>query len=628
MPRAIWYRAAFLVGYASALVSCVDAASLPDDVFLDELARRSCDYFLEQADPITGLVPDRGRADGSESVRAASLAATGFGLAALCVGGQRGWIEPTEAQARARRTLEFARDHLPQEHGYFYRYLDRKDGHRIWDSEVSSIDTALFLAGVLLCREHFPDPDLRKAADQLYDRVDWPWMLAGGRTLSIGWTPEKGFMPDRWSVYSEHMLLYLMGLGSATHPLPAESWTAWRRVPVITYGGRTFIQSPPLFTHQYAHAWIDFQGRHDGLADYGLNARLATLAQQQFCADLTNRFPAFSERVWGLSAADGPQGYCVWGGPPPTHQFSLDGTVVPCAVAGSLPFAPEACIPTLRYMREHYGDRIWKRYGFVDSFNPNNGWTASDVIGIDLGITLVMAANYQDRLVWRSLMTNAVIQRGLARAGFREGPLGSDPLCSVASAPCRKELRHAEAPVYPAVRFVGWDRMTWQKLNRCHTDIEDEGAEEAEASAGFAFAWDETNLYFAAEVEDRTPYRTRPPEQMYEDDGVELFVDPQGDDLHWGSGADRQFSFSPRGFGREWFVGGTNLTLVARDTESGYRLEATIPWTQVSFTPAPGAVLRASPAVINRFSDQGVLKLNGHWDVRVDAFALGKVRLE
>lgn len=610
-------------------LACVAMGSeLTDEAFLEDLARRSSDYFLEQAHPATGLVPDRGRADGSSSVRAGSIAATGFGLAALCSADQHGWLAPGEASARAQRTLAFFRDHVPQEHGFFYRYLDVESGQRIWDCDVSSIDTALFMAGVLLAREYFDAPELRSLADELVARVDWPWMLDGGRTLRIGWTPEQGFLADRWSVYSEHMLLYLLGLGSASHPLPAETWRAWRRVPVVTYGGRTFIQCPPLFTHQYAHAWIDFQGRHDGIADYALNTRLATLAQQQYCADLSDRFPLLSPLLWGLSAADGPRGYSIWGGPPPSHLFLLDGTVVPCAVAGSLPFAADACLPALLHMREQFGERVWKRYGFVDSFNPQSEWTAPDVIGIDVGITLLMVENYRSRFVWRYLMENDVVQRGLARAGFQPGTLSTNPQCSLASPPCVRELRRPEPAVYPARRFAGWEQLSWQALDRCQLDFEDEGGERADASARFAFAWEETHLYFAIEVEDRTPHRSRPAEKMFEDDGVELFVDPQGDDLRWSSPEDRQFSLSPSGLAREWFAGRTNVVVRARDTETGYRLEAVIPWSELSFSPRRGAELRASPAVINRFSDAGVLKLNGHWEVKVDSFALGKVRLE
>ncbi len=599
-----------------------------DAAFLDELARRSCDYFLEKAHPVSGLVPDRGRAEGSTTVRAASLAATGFGLAALCVADHRGWLPPGEAQARVERTLAFVRDHVPHQQGYLYRYVDIEDGRRIWDCDVSSIDTALFMAGALLCREYFVSPRVHGPADGLYQRVNWPWMLDGGKTLAIGWSPEEGFFQDRWSVYSEHMLLYLLGLGSPTHPLPAESWSAWRRVPVVTYGGRTFLQCPPLFTHQYSHAWIDFQGRHDAYADYGLNTRLATLAQQEFCADQADRFPAWSAQVWGLSAADGPRGYTIWGGPPPTQDYRLDGTVVPCAVAGSLPFAPEACLPALRHMRKTYGDRIWSKYGFVDSFNPQTGWSATDIIGIDLGITLVMLENYRDQFVWRHLMRNDVVVRALDKAGFRDGPVSPDPSCSLASAPCRSELRHPAPPLYPAVRFAGWDGLVWQSLDRCQAELEDEGAEAAEAAAQFGFAWDETNLYFAIQVEDRSPHRSRPPERMFEEDGVELFVDPQGDDLRWNAPEDRQFSFSPRGVWKEWFAGSTQVTMQARDTASGYRIEAVLPWPQLSFAPAAGAELRASPAVINRFSETGVLKLNGHWEIKVDSYALGKVRLE
>jgi hypothetical protein len=390
----------------------------PDDAFLADVERRTALYFLELQDPVTGLFPDSAPADGSRNSEVSSVAASGFGLAALCVSAERGWIGRDEAGARILRLLRRAWDDLPQEHGFYYHFLRMGTGQRIWNSEVSSIDTALFLAGALVARQCYPESEIARLATRLYERADWPWMLAGGRTFAMCWTPEKGFSSAHWNGYSEHMLLYLLALGSPTHPCPPETWHAWQRRPVGDYANLTFLQCAPLFTHQFSHAWVDFRGRRDAHADYWRNSVLATRAQQRLCELLAARFPTYGRHAWGLTAADGPQGYRVLGGPPPTRDPPIDGTIVPCAPAGSLPFLPAECLDTLRHLRTTYGSRIWARYGFVDAFNPATGWTSPYVYGLDAGITVLMIENLRSGLVWSRFMANTEIRRGLQLAGF------------------------------------------------------------------------------------------------------------------------------------------------------------------------------------------------------------------
>jgi hypothetical protein len=398
-----------------------------DDAFLDDLERRAFRYFIEQSDPQTGLVADRARADGtagSPGARVASVAATGFGLTAICVAEHRGWIGRAEAYRRTIMTLRSLRDRLPNVHGFFYHFVDMHTGERAWGCEVSSIDTALLMAGVLTVREHFRGTEAGALAREVYERVDWPWMLAGGRTLSMGWKPEGGFLRARWDRFSELPILYLLGMGSPSHPLPPECWRAWRRGPVVTYAGRTFMQCPPLFVQQYPQAWIDFRHTHDAYADYWQNSVDATLAHRQFCIDVgAARGFKYSDRLWGITASDSADGYVAWGGPPADAAQNwatrrIDGTVVPSAAAGSLPFAPGVCLRALRAMHDDYGKRVWGRYGFVDAFNPLTGWTDPDVIGIDLGITLLMAENCRTGWVWSCFMQNPAIRRAMRTAGF------------------------------------------------------------------------------------------------------------------------------------------------------------------------------------------------------------------
>jgi hypothetical protein len=313
-------------------------------------------------------------------------------------------------------TLKFLRDRFRQEHGFFFHFVDARSGERAWNCEVSSIDTALLLCGVLTTGQYFQDAEIARLAQEIYDRVDWAWLLTDEKLLGHGWKPESGFLRARWDHYCEHMMLYLLAIGSPTHPIPAECWHAWDR-PRLDYEGLRFIAGKdPLFVHQYAHAWFDFRNKKDRYVDYFLNSELATEAHRRFCLSLRSRFPKFSEDLWGITASDSANGYVAWGGPP--EQGKLDGTLVPCAAAGSLPFAPTGTVRVLRAMRRHFGKKVWKRYGFVDAFNPHTKWYNPDIIGIDLGITLLMAENARTGFVWQTFMQNPEAQKAMALAGF------------------------------------------------------------------------------------------------------------------------------------------------------------------------------------------------------------------
>ncbi len=388
-----------------------------DDQLLEEVERASFLFFWEQADPSTGQVKDRAKADGNDTRDVSSIAATGFGLTALCIADQRAYASSASLRERVRATLRFLLTQSLQEHGFFYHFVNMSTGARAFNSEVSSIDTAILLCGVLTCRQHFQDAEITDLATQLYQRVDWPWMLNGGSTLSMGWTPEGGFLTARWDTYSELMMLYLLAIGSPTQPIPPDSCRAWSR-PTIQYQGLRYISgAPPLFIHQYSHAWIDFRNKRDDFADYFKNSVTATMAHKLFCLSLRDRFPHYSESLWGITASDSINGYVVWGGPPPTGP--IDGTVVPAATGGSLPFLFTDTIRVLRMIRGRFGNQAWKRYGFVDAFNPQTGWFDPDVIGISLGITMLMAENARSQFVWKTFMKNEEAKRAMARAGFK-----------------------------------------------------------------------------------------------------------------------------------------------------------------------------------------------------------------
>lgn len=400
---------------------CLPAAAIvgPDrasDRLLDEIERRACRYFYEMADPNTGLVRDRATANEPYAPGAASIAATGFGLSALAIGATRRYLDPGAAGARVRKTLQFLCESAPQEHGFFYHFMDSDTGRRIWKSEVSSIDTGWLLCGVLHSSAAWDDAEIRKLARELLDRADWEWMLNGSPALCHGWTPETGFLQYRWDSYSEGLAMYLLAIASGTHPIPATSWNAFKR-PMRDFEGIFFIDAgAPLFVHQYSHAWFDFRARRDAYANYFRNSVRATQAHKLFCLSYARRFPWYTAEMWGVTASDSRTGYRVWS----SRSSPPDGTLVPCAAGGSLVFLPNQCGAVLQNMFDRYGEKAWTKYGFVDAFHPGQQWYDRYVLGIDQGIMLLMAENLRGGSVWTSVMSTPQARRAFEAVGLRQ----------------------------------------------------------------------------------------------------------------------------------------------------------------------------------------------------------------
>jgi hypothetical protein len=397
---------------------------------LETLERKAFDYFWQEADPKSGLVKDRASNAVPDDYTVASLAATGFGLAALPVGVERGWITRAQGQERARTTLRFARDRLAHQHGWLYHFVDFRTGQRVWSCEVSTIDTALFMAGTLVAGRYFRGTEVAKLADGLYRRLDFDWMRTDGgakpreKTIVHGWTPEKGFLSGRWDHYDECMILYLLGLGSPAHPLPAASWEAWTRREVVYGEYRGLALDLPLFVHQFSHAFVDFRGKRDRTGfEPWVNSVTATRMNQAFCVAHARRFPAYGPRSWGLSACDGPDGYRAYA----PAEGQDDGTLAPWAVVASVPFDPDLCLSTLAAMKRAYDDRLWGRYGFADAYNLGRNWWDKDVIGIDMGAALLMIENHRTGLIWRQFMAIPAIQRALKQAGFQTAGVRRSP---------------------------------------------------------------------------------------------------------------------------------------------------------------------------------------------------------
>jgi hypothetical protein len=393
---------------------------------LEEITQRGCMFFWEQGDPNTGLVRDRAPMQGASQSRTASIAATGFGLSALCIAAHRKYLPQADVEKRVENCLNFMLDKARNVYGFYFHFLDMQTGDRLFNCELSSIDTVLLMCGVLLCRTYFNNPKIEALANRMYRRMDWNWMLNGGKTPSMGWFPSKGFIPSRWDTYAEMMNMYLIAIGSPSFPLPPASWDELKR-PEVDFGGVDYISgAPPIFVHQYSHAWCDFRGLRDKHANYFVNSIAATRAHQLFCLTLGARFPWINQDLWGITASDSRTGYRVWGGPPESGR--IDGTLVPCATAGSLVFLPAECSHVLMSMRDRFGDKVYGRYGFVDAFLPHVNWFSPDVIGIDQGISVLMAENLRTGFVWQEFMKNKEIRHAMDLCDFHPDPGARAPV--------------------------------------------------------------------------------------------------------------------------------------------------------------------------------------------------------
>ncbi len=417
---------------ASILLSVAASFAQPnasDSVFLDLVQRASFDFFWQEANASNGLIKDR-----SASGAPCSIASVGFGLTAITIAIDRGWITREAGRTRVLNTLKtFWTKPQGREtsgrigyKGFFYHFLDMNTALRTWNSELSSIDTALLLAGILDMKQYFTasetaENDIRALADSIYQRVDWNWMRNFQPNITLGWHPETGFINAWWNGYNEAMIMTLLAIGSPTHPIAATAWNAWTSgYQWQTHYGYSYVIFPPLFGHQYSHCWIDFRNLQDAYMrgkgiDYFENSRRATLAARAYSIANPRRHKGYGENVWGITACDGPTGYAARGAPPAQND---DGTIAPTAAASSIPFTPQESMAAMRHMYDTYRTQLWMKYGFRDAFNLNVNWWASDVIGIDEGPIVLMIENYRTGKVWQRFMQNADVQRGLEKAGF------------------------------------------------------------------------------------------------------------------------------------------------------------------------------------------------------------------
>lgn len=407
---------------------------------LNELSKRAVRFFWEQTEPSTGLARDRGpntKGGKENNATISSVASTGYALAAYAIGVERGWLPREAALVRARTTLQTVLTRVEGSHGWYFHFVNGKTGKREWNSELSSIDSGLLFAGMMMAEQGLKDPEFSKLSESVLKRVDWKWMLTDGGTkpssltFSHGWKPEEGFLAHRWGSFSEHMFLYV--LAYALWPdMPSGSWVAWDR-PLVRYQGRELLTGGPLFMHQMSQGFFDFRDTRDSLGyDYFVEARNATLANRAYSMANPKGFEGYGPDIWGLSACDHPDGYGAQGAP---GWIDDNGTLAPAAAVASMPFTPKESLAAAEAFRVLYPESFGQ-YGFASGINPSRRWTGPDVIGIDLGQLLLSLENARDGLPHRWMMGQPRVREAYKKIGLvrtDEGPLAGRALRKAAS---------------------------------------------------------------------------------------------------------------------------------------------------------------------------------------------------
>jgi len=424
------------------------------DPFLDTLQQRTIQWFLDVTPKENGLTPDRW-----PTPSPSSIAAVGFALTTYPIAVERRLISRSEAIDRTLATLRFFWNSTQSpdatsvtgHRGFYYHFIDMKSGEREWECELSTVDTGLLIMGALFAQSYFRgdtpgEKEIRCLADSLYRRIDWTYFTQGSDGLMMSWRPEKGYNRWTWHGYNEALFLYVLALGSPTHPISSAGYEHWLSTYMWKeHYGQELANFMPLFGHQYSHAWIDFRGIRDAFMrqkgiDYFENSRRAAYVHRTYATQNPHKWVDYSDSIWGLTACDGPKDttFVVKGIKRKFRSYSArgtgaeeevdDGTIAPTAAAGCVPFAPEIVIPDLKSMKNRYGGKLWTKYGFVDAFNPTYitpstpyGWFDRDYLGIDQGPIVLMIENHRNGFVWELMKKNPYVVQGLRRAGFTGG---------------------------------------------------------------------------------------------------------------------------------------------------------------------------------------------------------------
>lgn len=505
---------------------------LSDEALLDEIQKRAFRYFWEEANPKNGLIKDRSTVNSPSSI-----AAVGFGLTAIPIAIERGWITKTEGYNRVLTTLKsFAEEKIDGKNGFFYHFVDMKTGVRVWNCELSSIDTSLLLCGVIFVGEYFKGTEIEILADKIYRGANWRWILAGGKQISMGWTPENGFLNDKWgNSFDEGIIAYILAIGSPTYSIPPSSWDEIARPVNDTYISHF---NEVLFVYLYPNVWIDFRDKEDKYANYFNNAAAAVRYNWIFSFLKRGEYITYDKDIWGISSCDGPNGYTPYGASEGNH----DGTIALYASIGSLPFVPKLSMRAIRAMLSKYGLAIWGKYGFVSGFNIDKSWFSKEYLGIDQGTIILMIENYRTGMVWKYFMRNKYIKKALEKIGFinRKSNYALTP----------KYKKEHERKVLEYTRKVAIAMKTEFPIKidgifdkEWHSAFENKVDEEMNVPdftqvfrdlqvlhSKFYLMWDLTYLYIYAKVYDEYVVINIPPydlKNFYRTDSIEFYFNPQ-----------------------------------------------------------------------------------------------------
>ncbi len=563
---------------------CEPAAKIPvgDDEFLELVQRQTFQYFVECSNPANGLVMDKalnlpvGSRAVDFSYSAATIAGVGFALSAYPVGVERGWMTREKAVGLTRTTLRFFAEKMQHEHGFFYHFVDMKTGARAMKCEISSIDTALFLAGALFAAKYFQDAEIQRLAQQIYERTDWEWMCNGGRFPSMGWTPENGFIKATWDHYSEGLLLYVLALGAPKHTLPADAWNfrrLWGR-----YKEHVYLINQPLFTHQFPQVWLDLRAKRDAYANYFASSVQATLANRQFCQDLRQSYKTFSENIWGLTACIGPDTYNAYGAPP--NPAVVDGTVAPAGAACSIVFTPQLSIAALR---EYYDSkpagikkRLQGRFGLSDSFNIDRDFVASEAFAINQGPMLLMIENYRSGMIWKHFMEVPCVIQAMNKAGFKPDTADENTLDAAIIYETAAYMPH-QRPVYEAsflaheyslagASFTDpvWNTATKMVIDKSLIQTIIKPSTSLDYQLDWQMLHNAESIFMKFALHDTELHAENTAEHMYHDDCIEIYLNSRNQKFSWNGEHDYQIIISPDASGQSLrvreFIKGESLT--------------------------------------------------------------------
>lgn len=647
-----WLFLLLVICSSSSFASSHNPFSIEENAFLDKVQQQTFRYFSDCMNPANGLVMDKALNLPAEITQVdfayspATIAGVGFALTVIPVGVERGWITNAKALEITRTTLKFFLNKMVHKHGFFYHFVDMKTGKRAMNCEISSIDTAIFIAGALFAAQYFADPATHRLALQLYSRINWVWMCNGNKFVSMGWTPEKGFIPAAWDHYSEGLLLYILAMGSPTHPVPPESWN-FQRIRG-KYKDFTYLINPPLFTHQFPQVWLDLRNKRDNFADYFENSRQATLANHQFCQDMRPSFKTFSETRWGLTACIGPNEYQAYGAPP--NPAIVDGTVAPAAAACSIVFTPDLSMAALREFYENKNltsqleSPLIGRFGLSDSFNLDRKFVASESFAINQGPMLLMIENARSEFVWKTFMKIPWVVNGMQKAGFTSNSGKGSSFDEVTVYETAAYMHHRR-PVYQARKIAetfssecaGFDDPAWNSALPMIIDKSFiQTLTRPPAHLDFWILWrmlyNRKSLFFKFDVHDQDLHIANPEDKMYLDDCVEIYLNSHDLPFNWGGEHNFQIIFSPTSDGKELrireFFKGDRLTASLKwkyeRLPTGYRVIIEIPREEFQLAGVSHFAASIAAHDINANGDSDV-KYN--WFFTLPSMMLGRIEL-